>query len=102
MFCPFLIWGGGHSTQKELDLHLGSIGSEVRNTNDHDLDGFAPVFSRSKYHKDKRKAVIVSKSVLDSVSSKNTSVYSHDVFSSFVIVMGFELHLFFLGLDNEM
>jgi hypothetical protein len=87
----------------KMDLRLISIASKVSKdlSSDHSSGEFAPAFSQSKYYKDKRKAVIASKSALNTILSKNKSVNIHDLFAPYIIVMGFQMHLCFLGLADD-
>jgi hypothetical protein len=89
--------------QMKMDLRLISIASKVSKdlSSDHSSGEFAPAFSQSKYYKDKRKAVIASKSALNTILSKNKSVNIHDLFAPYIIVMGFQMHLCFLGLADD-
>ncbi|KAI8087149.1 hypothetical protein BDF21DRAFT_335834, partial [Thamnidium elegans] len=91
--------------QMKMDLRLVSIASKVYKdlSSDHGSGEFAPAFLQSKYYKDKRKAVIASKSALNTILSKNKSVNIHDLFAPYIIVMGFQMHLCFVGLvDNKL
>lgn len=111
--CFVFLFQGRYSTynshlrrnKMKMDLRLVSIASKVYKnlSSDHGSGEFAPAFSQSKYYKDKRKAVIASKSALNIILSKNKSVNIHDLFALYIIVIGFQMHLCFLGLaDNKL
>jgi hypothetical protein len=84
----------------KMDLRLVSIPAKAYTypSSDHGSGEFSSAFSQSKYYKDKRKAVIASKSALNAILSKNKFVKIDDIFAPYIIVMGFQMHLCFVGL----
>lgn len=58
--------------------------------------------SGSKFYKDKRRVVIDSKALLNTIITKNQIADYGDIYIPYVIVMGFEIHLCFLFfLENQ-
>lgn len=60
---------------------------------DHGFGEVAKKCTSSKYYKDKRKAVVACKALLNSVLQQNTLNKKECVFAPFLIVMGFEMQL---------
>ncbi|KAI7895514.1 uncharacterized protein EV154DRAFT_559274 [Mucor mucedo] len=73
--------------------------SKTPDLSDHGSGEFDSAFSDSKYYKDKRKAVIASRSALNFALTKNSATPNLPV--PYIIVMRFELRLCFLGFTGD-
>lgn len=84
----------------KMDLRLISINSSK--LQDHGYGEVTKECSTPKYFKDKRKTVVASKALLNSVINKNAVNQEKDrVYIPYLIAMGFEMHLCIVFLKSN-
>ncbi|KAI7867564.1 hypothetical protein BDF14DRAFT_1983690 [Spinellus fusiger] len=84
----------------KMDLRLVTA-SPNRQLSDNGYGEFSKLVSEQKFFKDKRKTVVASKALLNSIISKDPFINFQEVHIPYVIVMGFELHLYSLSLSQK-
>lgn len=84
----------------KMDLRLITINNSK--LQDHGYGEIAKECSTPKYFKDKRKTVVASKALLNSVINKNAIDQEKDcVYIPYLIAMGFEMHLCIVFLKSN-
>lgn len=84
----------------KMDLRL--IATDKNQCEDHGYGEVAKQCSVPKYFKDKRKAVIACKALLNSIITSNAiDQEKESVFIPYLIVMGFEMHLCIVHLKSN-